>query len=443
MSNDYKSPAFKKLLDSLQQQSWELELIISGFAIFGLFTAYSPIQHELYNAEYNEQIYSVVIYLIAMMACSILLFNLLLHVILRGLWIGALGLRYVSGDIDFEELGYADRFKNYLQKRIVSFDKYIANLENYCSVLFAISFLLIFYVLSITLVIITMVLVSNFIIGSDTLPSWLANGLGAILMIFLAVGMILTLIDFTFQGILKKNKWVAKFYFPIYWVFSFITLSFLYRPLVYNFLDNRFGKRLILLLTPIYVVILFLSSLEQKNSNFWERDKNSSATFANPENYFDMLDEDEGLPGTLIIPSKTITTPYLRVFVPFTEGLENRIFRLDSTLKPEKDRRGLSTSIQFSTDWDETITSERQKDSIRLRYMEVFDKMLTFSIDTLKLDGNFLMTVEKERMGFETYLNLSEVSEGKNVLKVHRQTIEEKDTLSKVWHTIPFWKLSD
>jgi hypothetical protein len=37
MNNDYKSPAFRKLLDSLQQQSWELELLISGFAIFGLY----------------------------------------------------------------------------------------------------------------------------------------------------------------------------------------------------------------------------------------------------------------------------------------------------------------------------------------------------------------------------------------------------------------------
>ncbi|MEL7269134.1 MAG: hypothetical protein AAGL34_06145 [Bacteroidota bacterium] len=443
MSNDYKSPAFKKLLDSLQQQSWELELIISGFAIFGLFTAYDPLRQELYSAENNQQIYSVVIYLIALTACSILLFNLLLHVILRGLWIGALGLRYVSGDIDFDELGYADRFRNYLQKRIVSFDKYIATLENYCSVLFAISFLLIFYVISITMVIVALVLVSNFIIGSDTLPSWMANGLGIVLVIFLGTGMVLTLIDFTFQGILKKNKWVAKVYFPIYWVFSFLTLSFLYRPLVYNFLDNRFGKRLILSLTPLYVVILFMSTVEQKNSNFWEPDKSSSSTFANPENYFDMFDENDGFPGTLVIPSKTITTPYLKVFVPFTEGLENRIFEYDSTLKPKKDRRGLSTSIQFSTDWDEKIKSKRQKDSIRLRYLKVFDKMLTFTIDTLKVDGDFLMTVERERMGFETYLDLSKVPEGKNLLKVYRRSLKEKDTTSEVWQTIPFWKLRE
>ena len=178
MSNDYKSPAFKKLLDSLQQQSWELELIISGFAIFGLFTAYEPLKTAMINAQNEQQIYSFVIYFLAFIACSILLFNLLLHVVLRGLWIGALGLRYVSGDIDFDSLRYSAKFKNYLRKRIVSFDRYIANLENYCSILFAISFLLIFYVLAVTAVIVAFVSVATFIISNDELPNWISQGLG-------------------------------------------------------------------------------------------------------------------------------------------------------------------------------------------------------------------------------------------------------------------------
>ena len=37
MSRDYKNSAFKELLDRLQQESWQLELLISGFAIFGGF----------------------------------------------------------------------------------------------------------------------------------------------------------------------------------------------------------------------------------------------------------------------------------------------------------------------------------------------------------------------------------------------------------------------
>ncbi|TAI46615.1 hypothetical protein [Flagellimonas allohymeniacidonis] len=441
MSNDYKSPQFKKLLDSLQQQSWELELIISGFAIFGLFTAYDPLKTAMMNAQNEQQIYSFIVHFIAYIACSILLFNLLLHVILRGLWIGALGLRYVSGDIEFENLKYSEKFKSYLKKRIVSFDRYIANLENYCSVLFAISFLLIFYVLALTCVILTLTLVANFIIGNDALPGWISKGVGIPLMIFLCLGMLITLVDFLTQGLLKRNKWVAKVYFPIYWVFSFLTLSFLYRPLIYNFLDNRFGKRLILLLTPIYFIILLVTSIEYRNSNFLDKERNSSEQFANKENYFDLLINDEDYPGELVIPSKVITTSYLQVFMPFSEGLENRVFAFDSTLVPEKDRRGLTSTIEFNSDWSDKIKTQRQKDSIRKHFLKVVNAIYSFQIDTLELDGEFLVTTNiKDQLGFETVLNLNGVDEGKHLLQLKRKKKEEeKDTVSLITESIPFW----
>ncbi|MEC7264569.1 MAG: hypothetical protein VXW38_12580, partial [Bacteroidota bacterium] len=384
-NNDYNSPAFKKLLDSLQQQSWELELIISGFAIFGLFTAYEPLRLEMLNAENEQHVYRFVAYFILHIASSILLFNLLLHVILRGLWIGALGLRYVSGDIEFDELKYAQRFTNYLKKKIISFDRYIANLENYCSILFAVSFLLIFYVLAMTTIIISMVLVASFIIEGDWLPSKLGKIIGASMMIFIVTGMFLTFIDFLTQGLLKKNKWVAKFYFPVYWVFSFLTLSFLYRPLVYNFLDNKFGKRLILLLAPIYIIILIITSLEYRHSNYLEKDLNSSSVFANKKNYLDMLVEDGDFPGDMVIPSKVISTSYLNVFIPFSEHLEERIFLYNDSLRPKKDRRGLTSGININTNWSDEITSLSQKDSIRKVYLNTFNDMISFQIDTLKM----------------------------------------------------------
>ena len=110
MSQDYNNPAFKKLLQKLQEESWQLELLISGFAIFGLFTIYDPITISTQEAKNSQQIYKFVISLVAQVSCAILIFNLVLHVLLRGLWIGALGLRYVSGDIDYEELNYSQKF---------------------------------------------------------------------------------------------------------------------------------------------------------------------------------------------------------------------------------------------------------------------------------------------------------------------------------------------
>lgn len=441
MSNDYKSPAFKKLLDSLQQQSWELELIISGFAIFGLFTAYEPLRIGVENAQNDQHIYKMVLYSVAFIACSILLFNLLLHVILRGLWIGALGLRYVSGDIDFNKLKYSEKFKNYLKKKIVSFDRYIANLENYCSVLFAISFLLIFHVLALTLVILSIALVANFLIDNDELPEWLSQWVGIALILFICFGMIFTFIDFITQGILKRNKWISKFYFPFYWVFSYLTLSFLYRPLVYNFLDNRFGKRIIFFLTPIYIAIFIISGLEYRNSNYLDKERNSSTIFANKENYLDMMTEGADYPGEAVIPSKVITTKFLQVFMPYSENIEERIFDFDESLRLKDDRRGLvSSNFNFNTNWSDKINTGRQKDSIRKHYLEVFNETYFFKIDTIRIDSDFIITTDsKNRLGFEAYLNLKEIEEGKHQLRVMRKR-KEKDTIAElIQESIPFW----
>lgn len=438
MSNDYKSPAFKKLLDSLQQQSWELELIISGFAIFGLFTAYEPLKTELLQAIFNDKGFLGIIYMVAFVACSVLLFNLLLHVTLRGVWIGALGLRYVSGDIDFDVLKYGAKFKNYLKKRIVSFDRYIANLENYCSVLFALSFLTIFFVIGLTLMVSTFGLVMEYITENEDIPNWISNFLGIPLSVYLGIGMLLTFIDFVGLGILKRNKWVAKIYFPFYWVFSFLSLSFLYRPLLYNFLDNKFGKRLILLLTPIYIAILVITGLEYRNSNYFNAEMSSRSYVANKENYRDLLVKEDDIPAQMTIPSKVIRTPYLNVQIGYSESIEERLFSFNDSLKPAEDRRGIiSNNFQFgSEDWFERL---KNKDSLRQLYLKTFSEVYSFKIDTIPFNGDFSVNVNEENIVFETYLNIRELPEGKHVLQLFRKQKEDDKIIELKRITLPFW----
>ena len=252
--------------------------------------------------------------------------------------------------------------------------------------------------------------------------------------------MLLTFFDFITQGLLKKNKWVAKIYFPVYWVFSFLTLSILYRPLIYNFLDNKFGKRLILSLTPFYILILVITSLEYRNSNYLDHDSNSSAEIANKENYFDMLTEEEDYPGDAVIPSKVITTPYLQVFIPYAEKIEDRIFAYNDSIKPKEDLRGLSSTITFSSKGNNWGMSTRQKDSIRSIYLKTFNESYSFQIDTLQLDSDFVITTSpKGQLGFETYLNIENLSEGKHLLRVKRKRKEKGEIVSVTEASIPFW----
>ncbi|MDG5492077.1 hypothetical protein [Psychroserpens sp. SPM9] len=438
MSQDYNNPAFKKLLQKLQEESWQLELLISGFAIFGLFQAAGPLSIAAQEARNNEQIFIFIILIVASVSCYILLFNLLLHVILRGLWIGALGLRYVSGDIDYEELKYSPKFTKYLKKKIGSFDRYIGNLENYCSIIFAISFLLIFYVIAFTLTIASIALIAFYLIDSD-------NGfltiIGFILVVFIVFGMLFTFFDFITQGWLKKKKWTSALYFPVYWVFSFITLSFLYRPLVYNFLDNKFGRRISFVLVPLYFMILIGTSFKYEKSNYITLGTASDEFRANISNYEDLLDKSKGqFIRDAAIPSKVITDKFLKVFVVYNESTEDIIFDFKPELEPAKDLRGLGSDISFENDFKASLI----RDSLRPLYIKTLNSIYIFKIDSLRLDSEFVISESKTgQFGFETYLDLKEISNGKHLLNVYRKWLRNKDTLYTKRATIPFWLFKD
>ena len=433
MSNDYNNPAFKKLLQKLQEESWQLELLISGFAIFGLFSAY-PALEIMYEKSQNDNNFQLTMVLvIALSACSILMFNLLLHVLLRGLWIGALGLRYVSGDIDYEALRYSKKFTKYLTKRVGSFDRYIARLENYCSIIFAISFLLIFYVIAFVLITsIVGFLIKNSVddLTGNIITPWISIPV----LIFIMIGMFLTFFDFVTLGLLKKKNWISKIYFPIYWVFSIITLSFLYRPLIYNFLDNKFGKRLSFLLVPVYVILLIVTTLNYKHSNYFSFEESSSSKIGNSNNYEDMLVDDSDFIDEIAINSKVISDPYVKVFVVFDSKIEDELYKFNPELKPKEDTRGLTSDIvviNFGNTNDKDLKSD---------YLNTFNSIYSVQIDSLDYDSEFILAKTiKNQKGFETYIGIKNLKEGKHLIKVKRKKIKKTDTIIVDDARIPFW----
>lgn len=440
MSKDYKSSVFKDLLDKLQQESWQLELLISGFAIFGLFSATGHIELNHDIAKNENRLAETFLWFAAKVSCYILVSNLLIHVILRGLWIGALGLRYVSGDIDYNQLKYSPKFTNFLQKKIGSFDKYIATLENYCSVLFAVSFLFIFYFLACLFSLLAILAAVFIFLDTDLngVSEKVSAFIGIALILFILLGSFLTFIDFISQGFLKKKKWLSKVYFPIYKVFSFITLSFLYRPLVYNFLDNKFGKRLSFILIPVYIAVIFLSTFNYKKSNYLKKNLPSSEVYANSNNYDDLITKENDFIRVATIPSKVITDSYLNIFIIYKESIEDRIFNHNKGLKPEYDQRGLKSTVVFWNDF--SSKNSKKRDSLKKAYYKTLNSIYNVYIDNKKYQSEFIATTNKfKRLGFETFIDIDSLPNGKHLVEITRKRIRKKDTTNLILAKIPFW----
>ncbi|QRM87901.1 hypothetical protein FG167_01235 [Lacinutrix sp. WUR7] len=436
MRNDYTSDVFKKLLDKLQQESWQLELLISGFAIFGLIGLKGYIFDELIYSTQNTNVYSIALIASVAPIILILLFNLIVHVLLRGLWIGALGLRYVSGDIDYDKLKYSEKFTKYLKRKVGSFDRYISRLEDYSSIMFAVSFLMVFYIIGFITLTLVFVLVKHYFNLYEGSFSNILDTIGNTVGIIFLFGILLTFIDFITQGFLKKKKWLSKIYFPFYLVFSILTLSFLYRPLVYNFLDNKFGKRISVLLFPLYLIIFLSTGTYYKTSNYIKRTNISTSEYASNNNYYSVLPEKEFV-NIAAIPSKIITKPYFSFFIPYVEGIEDRIIEFHPSLKPKKDKRGLSTSAftinELKTNGDSLISV----------YLKTFKSIYHVTIDSTKYNLDYTLSENKKKqIGFETLIELDSLKKGKHTLQLKRQMKPEKDSLGTII-SIPFWYYPD
>ena len=441
MKNDHTSIDFKKLLDKLQTESWQLELLISGFAIYGLWQTVGPLEVEYMKAlKLEEGLYGFI--LGPTINCvSVLIVILLIHVILRGLWIGTLGLRYISGDIEYDELNYTEKFSSYLKRKVGTFDRYISRLENVCSTLFALAFLMVFYFISYFTVLGVFTLFNYVITKGD----WFSESTELIIQLIFGIPYILCLLilfaDYISFGSLKKNKLISKIYFPIYKLFGFITLSFLYRPLVYNFLDQKKARWIAQFITPCYFIIgLIFGFYGRLNSNYQVHGQGTSSFYTNKLNYEDQLTEEKDLIQFVSIPSKVIDKAYMRVFVGYNDFIEDAIIKEDSLLKPKNDKRGYGFQLEkIMASQGRTIQPKESLLNNQKKYLSVLNKLYQLKIDSVSMRKDFVLTTNQNgRFGFETYLHLKNLENGKHLLRLigpDPREDKELDTLI----TIPFW----
>lgn len=451
MEKNYKDSKFKEWLDILQQESWQLELIISGVAIFGLFQAVEPVVRWM-NHFQSLALDGFLLKTIGTLGLSSILFSvvalivcLLVHIVLRGLWIGAVGLRYFSGDIDYEHLGYTDKFKGYLKKRIGSFDDYIGRLEDYCSIIFAISFLLVFFFISFFLTLIVVIGITYFI---DTLLDeyWIYNIIGPLWALVTIVTLLFTAIDFFSQGFFKRKKWLGYVYFPIYRVMSRLTFSFVYRPLLYNLLDNKLGKRIIAFLIPAFIFLAIAAGSGVNESNYHNESWWYKGVYAQANNYENqMADLEYSYINKASIPSRIVYKDALPLFIKHQTQIEDAVFHRDSTLLPRDDIRGFNLfkgkliQVDFGDKVEQDIT-EKEFDT----YVRVLEKVITISVDdTVEMQTPFTLTRNmKRQIGYETVLDLQQFSRGLHTIKIVRE--RPRDSLkTNTIAVIPFWYYPD
>ena len=473
-----KKPTISKWLEQLQQNSWELELIISGLAIFGLiqFSEYINSAGRYHTANISDDVVSdikVILLVLGDIGTSIFIFNLIIHLFVRGLWIGAVGLRYVSGDFDFDQLNFSDQITSFYKRSIVSFDHYIQKLENLASVIFSFTFLLVFVLIS-SMILVLIVFLSD-LIFNDLLRTSLGNRIDLFLKplsITLSLATIVVFIDFISLGVFKriKQRHLSSIYYCLYRFIGVVTLSFSWRPLLINFLDNTYTRKLLWFIVPYFTIgILSISDLSSSPYVFYPLQKMKEARSGESHYvqevskhsihpfYYDRVRKENELYDRFIIEALSlkdyrIDDDFLEVFIKYDDDFDSTLMNREIDLLANRasifNRLYMNRSKRASVfNFSQTLAPKNLEKAVGKNIEDVLSackNSILFKIDELQVFQDsyhceFYQHANAGELGLLCFLPLDSIYKGRHLLEYNRisEKLQSVDTLK---YYIPFYK---
>jgi hypothetical protein len=337
---NHKQKPRKTLLDKLQEESWQLELIVSGIVIFlliGLYPHMDEFGKYISSASMGSSKVAgltTTLWSFVGVAYIALIGMFLLHLAVRGMWIGAIGLRSVSGDFDHDHLNYPARYGKFLRRRLGSFDDYIDRLERNASVTFSLAFLLFFAIFSLGLFFVVIVAgVLLLTLGDGKMGPEEREYLGGFwfnVFTFTTFAWVLLMVltgltyfvDFITFGWVKRRKWFGRVYYPFYRFLGWVTLARLYRPFYYNIIDNPFGKKLVRVYSAITFVGIILTTLQVTPFEHFTYSRNVHGVI-NADQYLENNGRDVQnslSQQNLSLASRYASEDYLELFLPLFES---------------------------------------------------------------------------------------------------------------------------
>lgn len=438
---------FTEWLEFLQQESWQLELIISSILLLILGSS------DEYIVELVNKYGGSSMGLFIGMLMPILLFiktNLIVHIFFRGLWIGCIGLRYVSEDIAFDELSYSERFHRFLKKKVKSFDLYIERLERISSIIFSYSFLMVFHFISFWLFILFVSLFNYFSSEFLLIPR---SVIRILILIIFFMGF-LNFVDFLTLGWLKKYKWIALIYYPFYRLYNLISLSFLYRPLHYNFIDNPLGRKYMLFMIPYMLfLVVFQEGLSIGSFNYMpSKDQNSNWVI---ENYYDNLRENERIDRASINKFMYQDEP-LQLFIRYKDEPETEkcLEQLCPDFIPyDRGKYGLRAFEEMKDGFNRGASerrSQEERNAMKRDEQNQADisiacigQLYSISIDSMRIRSKDFMFFEHPNLGERgllTIIDISSLPRGKHTLGLEIKTDYKDMEFVSEQVEIPFFK---
>lgn len=439
----------REWLKKLAQESWQLELLVSAFTIFLLIQA-ARVFDEFYLQlafEYDLSDSLALIYffftLIGYSIKSLTVF-LIIHLLLRGFWIGSIGLRSVQSTVDYSKLNYSPFFEEKLKSRVINLDNLVMMLDEICSVIFSFSFLVISMLLSFALFqffLWFIAIIFAAIIGLTTgVFSTILTVIFSIIALSISLAGLIYFIDYFTLGFFKKLKWFSKVYYPFYRLLSFVTLSVISRS-IYYYLISKFSKKKIRIVYLIMGAILLTNWLIDYDQYQYFPDEDNDRIF--DTNHYDNQRPADQYISKASISSQLVTDSYMQLFIRYDPRLNKDIAQMCPEFTPAKNN-GVNLAVSFEFGGGNIQIKDRETVDDPQQLMECLSRLFVIKInDSIYAQQKYFFTnhPSKNQKGIMTMIPTEALPAGENSLVIERTefTVADSSRIQVVHDQIPFW----
>lgn len=325
-----------KWLKQIQENSWELELLISGGAIFTLYQLSDYFLEFIFTVKFTSHIPGTDLFIVlGMFGLKVLTLGFTAHLLLRAFWLGLVCVNYVyPGGIKADRLKFQKPFKNSEENGGDLRDQ-ITNVDRWCGTVMYLSILSSCVIFGGILIFLTIV----------TLPLQITGG-GLVLPYIWGVLSIwlLYLIDLVAGGALRRIPVLSYLLYPIFVAFDLISLRRVYGRSLAMFASNmkrwRFliGFMLFFCATSFFTYMTLYRTMHWPNpidSRQYRWEMTANDIWWSRHTYRDqMADEDMSKATLPNIQSDIITENYLRLWIPYNADYDSSV----NSIETEDDR---------------------------------------------------------------------------------------------------------
>ena len=429
-------------LRELTTQSWNLELAISGVAMFAILQVPDLLESAFGYLRYNYMTHTQGValmlpslaYSLIRATCHVLFVAFLANFVMRAFWVGLVGLLAVfPSGIRYDRVPFSTP---YTQQRMADefgpLDRYILWLDKRCNIVFALAFQFVFLLVLVALLYLLGLLI--YLVIQPNVPAnvWfvvkIASGILVTLFILVATWLNRKKVKETPRGSQLNYQFTKVgrlMMLGMYKHSSYVTNTF--------YSNIRPGK-LVQTATLFGLVFFGVFFLEYANdlshtsgqiSLFNSRHLYSArvdSLYIEPAAYDNQRPEGAFI-GAASIQSDVIREPYLRLFIAYPKSL-------DPLLK----------QVAPEPAWSDTLSKQARRQQYAIWSSQQINRLLRITVnDSTCAQVKLLFTKAgiQQQYGWQTVLVPGNLKTGHNLLRVALQDPRKKEADELV--TIPFW----